>query len=102
MTQPLSQNIRFMTWIVIILGVLIVAALGALIFGIMRPLAEDASPGQGTVILPALEGREILETSTGEGTMTLRLTTPEGDQEIWIVDTRTGAVTSRMLLPANP
>jgi hypothetical protein len=91
-----SATYRAMKAVVIILGVLIVVAFGALVVGAGRMLAgHHRAGGDGPAALTLPPGARITAIETNGNRLILGLRTAEGD-EVEIVDTDTGRLVARI------
>lgn len=113
MAQPITQNEALLKRIVIVLGVLLVlGTIGLVIAMILKPSGSTV-PGSDLrsiggvqsdlpLVLPALEGREIVETTIEGGTLLLRLAGSDGAQEIWVIDMATGDIVRKFGFTPDP
>jgi len=92
---------RVLLGVVILLGVLIVAALIALIYGAYAGWSKQPEPAKPTAILQSLPpGARILDMKVDNGRTVVRLKTRTGE-EILIYDTASGKLIARIAAPAE-
>jgi F0F1-type ATP synthase gamma subunit len=76
--------------LVILMGVMIVAALGVIVVTIInrsQDAAQRAKPYEKEISLPA---GEILDMTSGPGEVTLRYRLPDGTEQLIVIDTDRG------------
>ncbi|MEK9947387.1 MAG: hypothetical protein VW999_15555 [Alphaproteobacteria bacterium] len=74
----------------ILMGVMIVAALGVIVVTIInrtQDAAQRSGPYEKEISLPA---GEIIDMSTGPGEVTLRYRLPDGTEQLIVIDTDRG------------
>ncbi len=88
--------------LVIVMAVLIAAGLTVLVVMVIKGAGQDtpesasrvplagAAPGFGETGVALPPGAEILETSTGDGRIVLRIRQPDGARALLIIDAATG------------
>ncbi len=97
---PASQ--RRMLAIVIILGVLIVLAFGALVGGfVLKLMGSGKRAGPYVSDVAIAPGTTVIGTELNDGKVALKLNTPTGE-EIVIVDAATGHELGRVRLKPKP
>ena len=89
--------------IVVILGVLIVLAFGALVGGFVLKLMGAGGKGAGPYVsdVAITPGTAVIGTELNDGKVALKLNTPTGE-EIVIVDAATGRELGRVRLKPKP
>ena len=76
--------------LVILMGVMIIAAVVVIVVTIInrsQDAAQRSVPYEKEISLPA---GEILEMSSGPGTVSLRVQVPDGNQQLIVIDTQRG------------
>ena len=98
------MNIQFLKFLVIAMGVLIVAGvatLGVTIANRVAALGDAAGAPSERIAVSLPDGARIVETTLSEDRLALRLDTPDGP-EILIVDIATGALLSTVEISGMP
>ena len=78
--------------LVILMGVMIVAAVGVIIITIInrsQDAVQRGGPYEKEISLPA---GEIVDMTSGPGTVTLRYRLPEGTEQLIVIDTKRGRI----------
>jgi hypothetical protein len=86
----LREIVQALKALVILMGVMIVAAVGVIIITIINRSQDDVQRGgpyEKEISLP--EG-EIVDMTSGPGTVTLRYRLPEGTEQLIVIDTERG------------
>jgi hypothetical protein len=103
-----TRNMKPLIALVIIMGVLIVAGLVVVVVtianrlgGADRTASTRAAVEFATVDLPVPAGCEVMETTTADDRLILRLGTGERCNQVLIVDMATGRLLGRLRLVPN-
>jgi hypothetical protein len=105
-----TRNMKPLMAVVIIMGVLIVAGIVVVIATIANRMSGGgreatptrAEPGFATVDLPVPAGCQVMETTTADDRLILRLGSGERCNQILIVDMATGRLLGTLRLVTNP
>jgi flagellar basal body-associated protein FliL len=99
----LTARQRRLKLIVIVLGVLIVLAFGALVGGFLIKLrgGKSATATPYTADVAVRPGTDVIGTELKDGKLTLKLNTPTGE-EIVILDAATGRELGRVRVKPQP
>jgi flagellar basal body-associated protein FliL len=109
MAAKLAWKMRALKLLVIALGVLLLAGIGALAAAVVWRInhvnpnapAKSAPPGVQRIVLPA--GAKVIATDVGAGRLIVRIDIPGNGVRILVFDLATGAeVTTIELAPASP
>jgi hypothetical protein len=95
-TQPVQRSAayRFLLAAVILLGVLIVIALGVLVVGLSIRLGGHRQPDSASVEYPLVPGTQVLSTDVSGDRLVVRLHGPRGD-EVDVIDLRNGHLVAK-------
>ncbi len=93
---------RALKALVIGMGALIVVGIVVLVYAIVEkasaPAAASFAPAE--IVIPT--GAEVVETTLGDGRISLRLRLANGSGRLVLIDTATGRVTGTMELKRHP
>ena len=93
-TEKRSAAYRFLLAAVILLGVLIVIAVGVLVVGLATRLSGHGTPDNAVAEFALVPGMQVLSTDVSGDRLVVRLHGPGGD-EIDVVDLQSGRMVAK-------
>lgn len=99
MDSERPQSMKALKGLVIGMGVLIVVALVVVIWTIANRMSGSGdATGPANLAVPLPQGAQVLESNADGNRLYLRLRTPDGGEQIRVIDTRDGQVITTIRL----